>query len=93
MICAALSYSKCYIKNVSESNDMDATISCLSTLGARIKRDGKTLFLDATDFVRENDERHFTLNCKESGTTLRVIIQICASLGLQVTFIGEGRLP
>lgn len=93
MICAALSYSKCYIKNVSESNDMDATISCLSTLGARIKRDGKTLFLDATDFVRENDERHFTLNCKESGTTLRVIIPICAALGLHVTFIGEGRLP
>ncbi len=93
MICAALSYSKCYIKNVSESNDMSATISCLETLGAKITRSGKTLFLDATDFVRENDERHFTLNCKESGTTLRVIIPICAALGLHVTFVGEGRLP
>lgn len=93
MICAALSYSKCYINNVSQSNDMDATIECLQTLGARIKRNCKTLFLDATDFVKEGDKRHFTLNCKESGTTLRVIIPICAALGLNVTFIGEGRLP
>lgn len=93
MICAALSYSKCYINNVSQSNDMDATIGCLQTLGAKFKRTGKTLFLDATGFVREDDKRHFTLNCKESGTTLRVIIPICAALGLNVTFIGEGRLP
>ncbi len=72
---------------------MEATLGCLEALGANFKREGKTLFLDATDFVRENDERHFTLNCKESGTTLRVIIPICAALGLNVTFVGEGRLP
>ncbi len=93
MICAALSRGKCYIKNVSESNDMDATIGCLETLGAKFTRDGKNLYLDATDFVKENDPTHYTLNCKESGTTLRVIIPICAALGLNVTFIGEGRLP
>lgn len=93
MICAALSRCKCYIKNVSNSNDMDATIGCLEALGAKFTRMGKTLFLDATDFVKENDKRHFTLNCKESGTTLRVIIPICAALGLNVTFTGEGRLP
>lgn len=93
MICAALSRCKCRINNVCESNDMEATLGCLEALGANFKREGKTLFLDATDFVRENDERHFTLNCKESGTTLRVIIPICAALGLNVTFVGEGRLP
>lgn len=93
MICAALSRAKCYIKNVSDSNDMDATIGCLTTLGAKFTRTGKNLYLDATDFVKQNDPRHFTLNCKESGTTLRVIIPICAALGLNVTFVGEGRLP
>lgn len=93
MICAALSRSKCYIKNVSESNDMDATIGCLEALGAKFSRKGKTLYLDATNFVQENATEHFTLNCKESGTTLRVIIPICAALGLNVTFVGEGRLP
>ena len=93
MICAALTRSKCYIKNVSESNDMDATMGCLQTLGAKFTRINKDLFLDATGFVKENDENHYTLNCKESGTTLRVIIPICAALGLNVTFVGEGRLP
>ncbi|MBQ2972311.1 MAG: 3-phosphoshikimate 1-carboxyvinyltransferase [Ruminococcus sp.] len=93
MICAALSRCKCRINNVCDSNDMDATIGCLEVLGAKFQREGKTLFLDATNFVRENEKRHFTLNCKESGTTLRVIIPICAALGLHVTFVGEGRLP
>lgn len=93
MICAALTRSKCYIKNVSDSNDMDATLGCLETLGAKITRNGSTIFMDAENFVKENDQRHFTLNCKESGTTLRVIIPICAALSLNVTFIGEGRLP
>ncbi len=93
MICAALSRSKCYIKNVSQSNDMDATIGCLEALGAKFTRNGSTLYLDATSFVEKNSEEHFTLNCKESGTTLRIMIPICAALGLNVTFVGEGRLP
>lgn len=93
MICAALSRSKCYIKNVSQSNDMDATMGCLETLGAKFSRSGSTLCLDATNFVAKNSEKHFTLNCKESGTTLRIMIPICAALGLNVTFVGEGRLP
>ncbi len=93
MICAALSRSKCYIKNVSGSNDMDATIGCLEALGAKFTRNGSTLYLDATNFVEKNSAEHFTLNCKESGTTLRIMIPICAALGLNVTFIGEGRLP
>ncbi|MBR2715431.1 MAG: 3-phosphoshikimate 1-carboxyvinyltransferase [Ruminococcus sp.] len=93
MICAALSRCKCYIKNVSDSDDMVATIGCLESLGAKIIKDKKTVYIDSTDFVRPMDKRHFTLNCKESGTTLRVMIPICAALGLNVTFVGEGRLP
>lgn len=93
MICAALSRSQCVIKNVSPSDDMDATIGCLTSLGAKITKSGTTLFVDSTDFVRENSDEHFTLNCRESGTTLRIMIPICAALGLNVTFVGEGRLP
>lgn len=93
MICAALSRTKCYIKNISASNDMDATMGCLEALGVKFNKIGSTLVLDATDFVQENCREKFTLNCKESGTTLRIMIPICAALGLNVTFIGEGRLP
>lgn len=94
MICAALSRTNCILKNVSSSDDMDATIGCLESLGAKFKKDGTTLFVDATNFVKAADAQgHYTLDCKESGTTLRIMIPICASLGLNVTFTGHGRLP
>lgn len=93
LICAALSRSKCYIKNITDSDDMKATIGCLETLGAKITRTGSSVCVDARDFVEKESTEHFTLNCKESGTTLRVMIPICAALGLNVTFTGEGRLP
>ena len=92
MICAALSGKKCYIKNVSKSDDMTATIGCLSELGAKITFDNSTVFVDATEFAKDK-KKHYTLNCKESGTTVRIMIPLCASLGLNVTFTGEGRLP
>ncbi len=93
MICCALSRSKCVIKNVSPSDDMDATIGCLTSLGANITKQGSTIYMDSTDFVKKNSKEHFTLDCKESGTTLRIMIPICCALGLNVTFIGSGRLP
>lgn len=34
-----------------------------------------------------------TLNCIESGSTLRFMIPVAAALGKNVTFLGEGRLP
>lgn len=92
MICSALSRSKCKINNISDSDDMKATISCLETLGAKFVRDGSTLFIDSTDFASDTTA-HYTLNCKESGTTARIMIPVCAALGLSVTFTGEGRLP
>ena len=93
MICCALSRSKCVIKNVSKSDDMDATIGCLCALGAKITKNGSTIHMDSTDFVKNNSNKKFTLDCKESGTTLRIMIPICCALGLNVTFTGSGRLP
>ncbi len=93
LICAALTYKKCYIKNISQSDDMKATIGCLEALGAKIKRSGDTVCVDARTFATKQSTEHFILNCRESGTTLRVMIPICAALGLNVTFTGEGRLP
>lgn len=38
-----------------------------------------------------NDE--LTVDCIESGSTLRFIIPVAAALGKKVTFVGQGRLP
>lgn len=91
LLCAALSRSNCTINNISDSDDMVATIGCLQTLGAKITKKGSVVFLDATNFVSDT-AKHYTLNCKESGTTLRIMIPVCAALGLHVTFVGENRL-
>ncbi len=32
-------------------------------------------------------------DCRESGTTLRLLVPVAAALGLEVTFTGQGRLP
>lgn len=92
LLCAALSRSKCYINNISDSDDMTATIGCLESLGAKIIKNGSTVFIDAENFASQNPDHHYTLNCKESGTTLRIMIPVCAALGLHTTFVGEGRL-
>ena len=92
LLCAALSRSKCTINNISDSDDMTATIGCLVSLGAAITKKGTTVFVDATDFANKGADYHYTLNCKESGTTLRIMIPVCAALGLNVTFKGENRL-
>lgn len=34
-----------------------------------------------------------TVNCRESGSTLRFLIPVAAALGVLATFTGEGRLP
>ena len=39
----------------------------------------------------QNNEK--TINCIESGNTLRFFIPVAAALGKSVTFTGEGRLP
>lgn len=42
------------------------------------------------DALKNNEE---VMNCIESGSTLRFMIPVVASLGRKATFVGEGRLP
>lgn len=42
------------------------------------------------DALKNNED---VMNCIESGSTLRFMIPVVASLGRSATFIGEGRLP
>lgn len=42
------------------------------------------------DALKNNDR---TLDCIESGSTLRFMIPVVAALGISATFVGSGRLP
>lgn len=88
IICAALSSGVSVIKNCGTSADIEATINGMKSLGASFEENNGDLF------VKRNDPpKSCTINCKESGSTLRFLLPIAAALGVNATFTGEGRLP
>ena len=89
LICAALSDVPTKIICNDTNNDIDATASCLNSLGAKIERcdDGFIVEPIATP------KNHATLDCGESGSTLRFLIPIIAALGVDATINMHGRLP
>ena len=89
LICAALSDAPCTIVCQSVNRDMEATAACLNALGANITyADGK---FNVTPITKVN--KGTTLDCGESGSTLRFLLPVAAALGADATFIGQGRLP
>ena len=89
LICAALADQPCTITCRSINRDMEATAACLNALGADIKyADGK---FSISPITRVN--KGATLDCGESGSTLRFLLPVAAALGADATFIGQGRLP
>ena len=89
LICAALADKPCTIVCRSINRDMEATASCLNALGADIRyTDGK---FSVTPISKVN--KGATLDCGESGSTLRFLLPVAAALGADATFIGQGRLP
>ena len=89
IICAALSGGVCRIAPVAMSNDIRATIGCVEALGAAATVEGNSLIIDGTKIFSKNTA---TLNCIESGSTMRFFIPIAAAGGIEAEFIGSGSL-
>ncbi len=91
LICAAFADEKTLIRCEQTNKDIEATAECLSALGASIIR--KAPYYEVTPISEKNAKKNALLPCGESGSTLRFLIPIVASLGLNATFLMEGRLP
>lgn len=89
LIAAALSDKPTIIKCNSRSKDIEATVSCLNSLGAAIS------FAEDEISVKPitNIPKEASLNCGESGSTLRFLLPVAAALGVTAEFCGKGRLP
>ena len=89
LIAAAISDGTSEIQNIALSEDITATVSSLSALGAEITVEGGvarvTRPVSKSGGVR-------VLDCNESGSTLRFLIPIAAALGGEYIFIGKNRL-
>ena len=90
LICAALAKGTSRLTNLSDSEDIAATIGALQQMGAKITRTGSSVTVTG---ILEPPTQPITLDCGESGSTLRFLIPVAAALGLTCTIIGKGRLP
>ena len=89
LICAALADSPATIVCPETSRDMDATAECLNALGAKICRTSEGYQVEPIGDAPEQA----TLPCHDSGSTLRFLLPVAGALGVDATFVLEGRLP
>ncbi len=88
LICSALGEKRIEIKPKWNSDDIKATVSALSCLGADITETAEGYLVNpikkGTDGI---------IDCCESGSTLRFLMPVAAALGVNAEFTGRGRLP
>lgn len=90
LIGSVLSRGKCVIKNIADSDDISATLSCIEQLGGSVTKDGNSVTVIPTN---EKQIENAVFDCKESGSTLRFFIPVVLATGAKsCTFSGSGRL-
>lgn len=88
LICAALADRETEIICTDTNADIDATASCLSSLGAKIERIDNGFKVVPIGKILS----YAVLDANESGSTLRFLLPLAASLGADCEFIMRGRL-
>ena len=89
MICAALSDGVSRVSGISNSEDMLATLDCISALGAKYEKSADAVTIYG---IPRPENIMSTFPCRESGSTLRFFIPISLSGGGDVRFTGTKRL-
>ncbi len=90
LICAGLSEKECVVHGISESEDVLATLDCLTAIGVKWKRKEDVITVQGVDITKISAER--ILPCRESGSTLRFFIPICLVSGTNTVLSGSERL-
>lgn len=89
LIIAALAEDETDIICDGISKDIEATVSCLNALGARINIHGKVISVFP---LRKIPKGVCRLECGESGSTLRFLLPLVGALGANAEFFPKGRL-
>lgn len=90
LIGSVLSCGKCVIKNIADSDDISATLSCIEQLGGSVTKDGNIVTVIPTN---KKQIENAVFDCKESGSTLRFFIPVVLATGAKnCTFLGSERL-
>lgn len=89
LICAAFADRPTAITCPQTNQDIEATADCLNALGASVQRTEYGYQVSPVALIPQKA----TLNCRESGSTLRFLLPITGALGVEATFLLSGRLP
>ena len=89
LICAAFADRDTTLICPETNRDIEATADCLQALGANVTRTESGYTVSPIKSIPGSA----TLNCCESGSTLRFLLPIAGALGVDATFLMEGRLP
>ena len=89
LICAAFANNESTLICPEINRDIEATVDCLNALGASITRTDSGYCVSPMGKAPASA----TLNCCESGSTLRFMLPIVGALGVDATFQMAGRLP
>ena len=88
LICAALGSAQCRIMCSAVNKDIMATMKSLCAIGADINYSNGVFTINPMDLKKNR-----TLDCGESGSTMRFLVPVAAALGADATFVGSGKLP
>lgn len=90
LIAASLSNKKSIVKCNILNDDIITTMNALNSIGANIIYNTNGYFeIEPLKTIIKNK----TINCNESGSTLRFLISLFSALETDSSFIGTGKLP
>lgn len=89
IIAAAIAKGTSRISGVTLCDDVKATLNGVCALGANVRFDSDDILITGI----ENAPQSAEIDCVESGSTVRFLIPLAATYGVNATFVGHGRLP
>ena len=89
LLCAGLSGGPCTVTGIIPSQDMMATLDCLSAMGVEYDWRRDKVTLRGGDVFSSPKE---VVSCRESGSTLRFFVPLFLLGKQKVTLTGHGRL-
>ena len=91
LLISSLAEGKSYLINLSNSDDVKSTISCLQALGIEIEFNEKELIVNGRGYKGYRQPLN-SLNARNSGTTARLLTGILSVQKFESTITGDSSL-
>src|SRR2546425_1402 len=91
LMLAVLAQGDSWIDGLPEGEDVRATIACLRALGGNLQRSGRGMRIHGAG-LESFATPHGSLDCANSGTTMRLLLGVLAGSSISATLDGDASL-